>query len=121
MVCLFLEKTRVLKGSDHFYHLTLWEILSGARAPAGVLCPMRTWLTGGKQRHYPSLPHAASWPESRRGRKGPISFSLAQLDPERQRWILKVNAAEILLRLNMSHCYQLFPDTHLPGEIRTGD
>lgn len=37
---LSLEKTRVLKGLDHFYHLALWEILSGARAPDGVLCPM---------------------------------------------------------------------------------
>lgn len=26
LACLLLEKSGVLKGSDHFYHLALWEI-----------------------------------------------------------------------------------------------
>ena len=69
--------------------------------PAGVLCPLCTRPAGGRQRLcvpsppstcLPSLPHASSQPESRRGSKGPINSSLTQLDPERQRWILKASA-----------------------------
>lgn len=55
LACLLLEKSGVLKGSDHFYHLALWEInfvkcalpletfsplrASGHRREAGALQP----------------------------------------------------------------------------------
>lgn len=95
-------------------------------APAGVLC-LFAHLANRRQTEarYPGPPrasppspaHASKWPKSRRGRKGPTSSSVAQLDPERPRWILKANATETLLRLNMSHLYQQFPFI-FPGRLQ---
>lgn len=53
-----------------------------------------------------SPPCASYWPESRRGRKGPINFSLIRLDPERQRWTLRANTTERHFLGEMSHLDQ---------------
>lgn len=53
-----------------------------------------------------SPPCASYWPESGRGRKGPINFSLIQLDPERQRWTLRANTTERHFLGEMSHLHQ---------------
>lgn len=79
-------KTRVLKGSDISVVLPVENKFCQVCALAGVLGP-----AGGKQRLCttspprapPQSPPCASyWPETGRGRKGPINFSLIQLDPE---------------------------------------
>lgn len=55
----------------------------------------------------PSPPCASSWPESRRGRKGPLNFSLIRLDPERH----FLGAT--------SHLHQRFPSL-FPGRSHEG-
>ena len=43
LACLLLGKSGVLKGSDHFYHLALWEInFVKCALPLETFCPLRT-------------------------------------------------------------------------------